>query len=96
MDITEEYDKWQSRRTTDNYNLLRSYLWYDSKSRTISKDNYSISDMSVQELYNSASVKGSMDKLPERLGTAVINGDIIGIYIGGGNVVYANLLRTEW
>ena len=26
-DITEEYDKWQSRRTTDNYNLLRSYLW---------------------------------------------------------------------
>ena len=45
--------------------------------------------MTVQELYNSASVKGSMDKLPERLGTAVINGDIIGIYIGGGNVVYA-------
>ena len=88
-DITEEYDKWQSRRTTDNYNLLRSYLWYDSKSKTISKDNYSISDMTVQELYNSASVKGSMDKIPERLGTAVINGDIIGIYIGGGNVVYA-------
>ena len=81
--------KWQSRRTTDNYNLLRSYLWYDSKSRTISKDNYSISDMTVQELYNSASVKGSMDKLPDTVGTAVINGDIIGIYIGGGNVVYA-------
>ena len=88
-DITEECDKWQSRRTTDNYNLLRSYLWYDSKSRTISKDNYSISDMTVQELYNSASVKGSMDKLPDTVGTAVINGDIIGIYIGGGNVVYA-------
>ncbi len=64
-DITEECDKWQSRRTTDNYNLLKSYLWYDSKSRTISRDNYSISDMSVQELYNSASVKGSMDKLPD-------------------------------
>ncbi len=31
-DIKEECDKWQSRRTTDNYNLLRSYLWYDSKS----------------------------------------------------------------
>ena len=40
-------------------------------------------------MYNSASVKGSMDKLPERLGTAVISGDIIGIYIGGGNVIYA-------
>lgn len=51
-DIKEECDKWQSRRTTDNYNLLRSYLWYDSKSRTILIDNYSISDMSVQELYN--------------------------------------------
>ncbi len=53
--------------------------------------------MSVQELYNSASVKGSMDKLPERLGTAVINGNIIGIYIGGGKMWYMqNLLRTEW
>lgn len=88
-EITEECDKWQSRRTTDNYNLLKSYLWYDSKSRTISKDNYSISDMTVQELYNSATVKGTIDKLPERLGTAVINGVIIGIYIGNGNVIYA-------
>lgn len=88
-EITEECEKWQSRRTTDNYNLLRSYMWYDSKSRTISKDNYSISDMTVQELYNTAAVKGSMDKLSDTVGIAVINGDTIGIYIGKGNVIYA-------
>lgn len=92
-EITVECDKWESRRTVDNYSLLKSYLWYDSKSRTISKDNYSISDMTVQELYNTVAVKGSMDKLPDTVGTAVINGDIIGIYIGGGNVVYAKSVK---
>lgn len=87
-EITEECEKWQSRRTTDNYNLLRSYMWYDSKSRTISKDNYSISDMTVQELYNTAAVKGSMDKLSDTVGTAVINGDTVGIYIVDCTVSY--------
>ncbi len=85
-EITEECDKWQSRRTVDNYNLLRSYLWYNAESRMIAAEGYS---ETVQELYQSASVKGGMDTLPSTIGTAVIGGDIIGIYVGDGNVVYA-------
>lgn len=85
-EITEECDKWQSRRSVDNYNLLRSYLWYDAESRIISAEGYS---ETVQELFNFATVKGSINTLPETVGTAVISGDIIGIYIGNDEVVYA-------
>lgn len=85
-EITEECDKWQSRRTVDNYNLLRSYLWYDAESRIISDEGY---NETVQELFNSATVKGGMDTLSETVGTAVISGDTIGIYVGNDNVIYA-------
>ena len=85
-EITEECDKWQSRRSVDNYNLLRSYLWYDAESRIISAEGYS---ETVQELFSSATVKGYMDTLPETVGTAVISGDTIGIYVGNDAVVYA-------
>lgn len=85
-EITAECDKWQSRRTVDNYNLLRSYLWYDAENRTIAAEGYSETAL---ELYHSASVKGSMNMLPETVGTAVIGGDTIGISVGDGNVIYA-------
>ena len=87
--IPSDCDKWVSRRACDNYNLLKSYLWYDSESRTISSDNYAISDMTVQELYSSAKKKGSIDTIPNTVGIAVINGDTIGIYVGNNEVVYA-------
>ena len=47
-EITEECDKWRSRRAVDNYNLLRSYLWYDAESREITVEGYS---ETVQELH---------------------------------------------
>ena len=93
QDITADCDKWLSRRTVDNYNLLRSYLWYDHESRTISEDNYSISDMTVQELFDSATVKGSIDTIPETKGTAVLKENMIGIYVGNGNVIYAKSVK---
>lgn len=85
-EITVECDIWQSRRTVDNYNLLRSYLWYDTESRTIRAEDYS---ESVQELFDAATVKGGIDTLPETIGTAVISNDVIGIYVGNDNIIYA-------
>ena len=64
-EITAECDRWQSRRAVDNYNLLRSYLWYDAENRTIAAEGYT---ETVQELYQSASVKGGMDTLLENGG----------------------------
>ena len=85
-EITEECDKWRSRRAVDNYNLLRSYLWYDAESRTILAEGY---NETALELFGSATVKGGMDTLPETVGTALISGDTIGIFIGDRKVVYA-------
>ena len=89
QDITADCDKWLSRRTVDNYNLLRSYLWYDHESGTISEDNYPISDMTVQELFDSADVKGNIETLPQTKGIAVLKENTIGIYVGNGNAIYA-------
>lgn len=85
-EVTEECDKWQSRRTVDNFGLLQSYLCYDAESREIAAENY---NKSVQDLYNSATVKGDISTLPDTVGTAVISGDMLGIYVGESNVVYA-------
>lgn len=87
--ITPDCEKWMSRRTCDNAGLLKSYLWYDSESRTISPKNYAVSDMNMQELYAFAKKKGSMDNLPDTVGLAVINGETIGVCVGNGDVVYA-------
>ena len=86
MQIYINLCKWRSRRAVDNYNLLRSYLWYDAESREITVEGYS---ETVQELYQSASVKGSMDTLPKTVGTVVICDNIIGIFVGDSYVVYA-------
>ena len=92
-EITEECDKWRSRRAVDNYNLLRSYLWYDAESREITVEGYS---ETVQELYQSASVKGSMDTLPKTVGTVVICDNIIGILSVIAMLCTPNPLRKVW
>lgn len=84
-EITEDCDKWQSRRTVDNLGLLYSYLWYDAETRIIQEDTKS----TVKELYHSSLVKGTMNTFPETIGTAVISNDTIGIYVGNNEVVYA-------
>ena len=88
-EITDSCDKWLSHRTTDNFNLLKSYLLYDFDNRVIATDNSAVLDMTLQELYSSATKKGSIESLPKTVGTAVINGDITGIYIGNDEVIYA-------
>lgn len=85
-EITVECDKWQSRRTVDNFGLLQSYLCYDAESREIAAENY---NKSAQDLYNSAAVKGDISTLPDTIGTALIGGDSIGIFVGDGKIVYA-------
>jgi len=88
-EITDDCEKWFGRRTIDNLNLLKSYLVYDFEDRTISADNETVLSMTLQELYSSATKKGNMESLPQAVGTAVFDGNIIGIYIGNDEVIYA-------
>lgn len=84
-EIKEDCEQWLSRRTTDNLGLLYSYLWYDADTRMIQEDTKS----TVQELYYSSSVKGKMDTIPDTVGTALKDGNTIGIYVGNDEVVFA-------
>ncbi len=88
-EITVDCEKWLGRRTIDNLNLLKSYLFYDFESRVIATDNSAVLSMTLQELYHSATEKGSIKSLPQTVGTAVFDGNIIGIYIGNDEIIYA-------
>ena len=45
--------------------------------------------MTVQELFDSADVKGNIETLPQTKGIAVLKENTIGIYVGNGNAIYA-------
>lgn len=49
--------------------------------------------MTVQELFDSATVKGSIDTIPETKGSSVLKENMIGIYVGNGNVIYAKSVK---
>ena len=85
-EISDKCDKWVGRRSVDNLSLLYSYLGYDPESRKIKPDDFK---KKPRELLSSADKKGDMTSLPDTIGTVLVNGDMLGIYVGDGNVVYA-------
>ncbi len=85
-EITEDNAKFKSIRTVDNMGLITSYLCYDVESRRILEENPT---ETAQALYEKSAVRGDISTLPDRLGTAVISGDTVGIYVGEDSVVYA-------
>jgi len=88
-EITDDCLKWIKRRCCDNFGLLKAYLWYDFESGDINPNSLGISDISVQELYGYAKVKGDINVIPETVGLGLIKENTIGIYVGNGEVVYA-------
>ncbi len=85
-EITESCEVLKGRRTVDNIGLITSYLCYDAESRRISEENPT---ETAQTLYEKSAVRGDIETFPNRLGTAVISGDVVGIYVGEYSVVYA-------
>ena len=88
-EITDDCLKWIKRRCCDNLGLLKAYLWYDFESGDMNPKSFAISDISAQELYGFAKVKGDISTLPNTVGIGVINGNAIGIYVGNDEVIYA-------
>ena len=86
QEISDKCDKWVGRRSVDNLSLLYSYLGYDPESRLIKPDDFK---KKPRELLPSANKKGDISSLPDTVGTVLVNGDTLGIYVGDGNVVYA-------
>lgn len=85
---------WLGKRTADCVGLIKGYGWYDSASGEIMVGTNGMMDVGANAMFSNATVKGTIDTIPEVPGLAVWVDGHIGIYIGNGEVIEAmNTLR---
>ncbi len=85
---------WLGKRTADCVGLIKGYGWYDSASGEIRVGTNGMMDVGANGMFANATVKGTIDTIPEVPGLAVWVDGHIGIYIGNGEVIEAmNTLR---
>lgn len=85
---------WLGKRTADCVGLIKGYGWYDAKSGEIKVGSNGMMDVGANAMFSNATVKGTIDTIPEVPGLAVWVDGHIGIYIGNGEVIEAmNTLR---
>lgn len=85
---------WMGKRTADCVGLIKGYGWYDSASGEIVVGSNGMADVSANGMFEAATVKGTIDTIPEVPGLAVWQDGHIGIYIGNGEVIEA--MGTEY
>ena len=85
---------WLGKRTADCVGLIKGYGWYDAESGEIKVGSNGMMDVGANAMFSNATVKGTVDTIPEVPGLAVWVDGHIGIYIGNGEVIEAmNTLR---
>lgn len=85
---------WMGKRCADCVGLIKGYGWYDSASGEIRVGTNGMMDVGANAMFANATVKGTIDTIPEVPGLAVWHDGHIGIYIGNGEVIEAmNTLR---
>ncbi len=77
-----------TKKVHDCVGLIKGYLWCDSPHDGTPVYN-SAQDKSANGMYNSATVKGPISTMPDKLGVLVHMDGHIGVYIGGGEVIEA-------
>lgn len=82
-------ENWLGGRTTDCVGLIKGYGWYNPDTKTIEYGTNGMPDVGADGMYNAATVKGSMDNMPDTPGLAVWKSGHIGVYIGNGEVIEA-------
>ena len=79
----------------DCVGLVKSYYWSGKPEGGTGSSKYSsISDVNAGSMYDLATVKGSIDTLPECPGLIVISrkhGNHVGVYIGNGETIESTL-----
>ena len=86
---------WIGKRTADCVGLIKGYGWYDAESGEIKVGSNGMMDVGANAMFSNATMKGTIDTIPEVPGLAVWVDGHIGIYIGNGEVIEAmNTLRV--
>ena len=82
-------ENWMRRRTADCVGLIKGYGWYNPDSGEIVVGSNGMADVTANGMFDAATVKGTIDTIPETPGLAVWQDGHIGIYIGNGEVIEA-------
>ena len=82
-------ENWMRRRTADCVGLIKGYGWYNPDSGEIEVGTNGMADVTANGMYDAATVKGTIDTIPETPGLAVWQDCHIGVYIGNGEVIEA-------
>ena len=82
-------ENWMRRRTTDCVGLIKGYGWYNPDNGEIAVGTNGMADVTANGMFDAATVKGTIDTIPETPGLAVWQDGHIGIYIGNGEVIEA-------
>ncbi|MCD7768847.1 MAG: hypothetical protein LUH36_01820 [Oscillospiraceae bacterium] len=91
-DNVEQYsdfilEHWLGRRTADCVGLIKSYGWYDPDTGSIEYGANGMADVDTEGMYEAATVRGSIDTIPETPGVIVYMSGHVGVYIGDGYVI---------
>lgn len=80
---------WLGLRTADCVGLIKGYGWLNTETLTIGYNVNGMPDCGANQMYHAATVKGTIDTIPEVPGLAVWRNGHIGVYIGNGYVIEA-------
>ncbi len=85
---------WLGKRTADCIGLIKGYGWFDNTSGEVIVGSNGMMDVTANGMFEVASLKGTIDTIPEVPGIAVWHDGHIGVYIGNGEVIEAmNTMR---
>ncbi|MFI3228531.1 MAG: hypothetical protein R3Y09_14185 [Clostridia bacterium] len=82
-------ENWLYSRTTDCVGLIKGYAWLDTSTLEIGYATNEMPDVSANQMYELATVKGTITTMPDTIGLAVWCDGHIGVYIGNGYVIEA-------
>ena len=80
---------WLGKHTADCVGLIKGYGWLNADTMEIEYGSNGMPDIGANQMYYSATRKGTIDTIPEVSGLAVWKSGHIGVYIGGGQVIEA-------
>lgn len=86
-DFIEEH--WLNHRTADCVGLIKGYGWLDVSTLSIEYGTNGMQDLNADQMYATATVRGTMDTMPETVGIALWKQGHIGVYIGNGYAIEA-------
>ena len=77
------------KHTADCVGLIKGYGWLSTDTMAIDYGTHGMPDIGANEMYYSATRKGTIETIPDTPGLAVWKSGHIGVYIGNGEVIEA-------